>query len=252
MNFDISTLAKKGKIVLHVLIWLCFSAAIFPGNSSFAADVSTFAGGEYDGRGQGFSFLGIDLTQRINETLGLSVKLMPSYLTYEYYSGNNLIKASSPGLSTVAGIKLFWGKAMVGVYGGGEFRDTKLTPDDPGASGRGNTSAGILQGEVYAWITSRINFSAFGSYSGISNYSYEKAGIKYQINNPEFKEPYTFYIGIDQFFGKNADYQGEGYGGLLELLYHPLNISVGLRGGLKHDSTFGNGGYWGLQFYKGF
>ena len=252
MNFDITTLVKKVKIVVSSLALISVILAVFSAPLSFAADISTFAGGEYDGRGQGFSFVGIDITQRINETLGLSVKLMPSYLTYEYYSGNNLIKATSPGLSAVAGIKLFWGKAMVGVYGGGEFRDTQLTPDDPGASGRGNTSAGIIQGEVYAWLTSRINFSAFGSYSGISNYSYEKAGIKYQLTNLDFKEPYTLYIGIDQFFGKNADYQGEGYGGLVELLYHPFNISVGLRGGFKHDSTFGSGGYWGLQFYKGF
>ncbi|PKN68379.1 MAG: hypothetical protein CVU54_15080 [Deltaproteobacteria bacterium HGW-Deltaproteobacteria-12] len=252
MNFHITTLVKKVRIVLSSLALISVSLAVFSAPLSFAADVSTFAGGEYDGRGQGFSFLGIDLTQRINETFAVSAKLMPSYLTYEYYSGNNLIKASSPGLSTVAGIKLFWGKTMVGIYGGGEFRDTKLTPDDPGASGRGNTSAGIIQGEVYAWITSRINFSAFGSYSGISNYSYEKAGIKYQLTNLDYKEPYTLYVGIDQFFGKNADYQGEGYGGLVELLYHPLNIFVGLRGGLKHDSTFGDGGYWGLQLYKGF
>ena len=252
MNFGISEMVKKSRIILYSFIWLALGLTVFPCPVSFAAEVSTFAGGEFDGREQGFSFLGVDVTQSINKTLSVSGKLMPNYLTYKYYSGNNLIKASSPGLFAVAGIKLFWGKAMVGFYGGGEFRDTGLTPDDQSASGRGNTSGGLIQGELYAWITSKTNVSVFTSYSGISNYFYEKAGIKYQITNLDYKKPYILYIGVDQFLGRNADFQGEGYGGSVELFNTPLNISVALRGGLKHDSTFGNGVYWGIQFYKGF
>jgi hypothetical protein len=252
MNFEISTLAKKGRIILCSLIGISLGLAVFPCPLSFAAEVSTFAGGEFDGRGQGFSFLGVDLTQSINKTLSVSGRIMPNYLTYKYYSGDNLIKANSPGLFAVAGIKLFWGKTMLGVYGGGEFRETDLTPDDQNAGGGGNTSGGIIQGELNAWITSRTNVSVFASYSGISNYLYEKGGIKHQITNMDYKKPYTLYIGVEQFIGRNADFQGEGYGGSLELFNIPLNISVALRGGLKHDSTFGNGGYWGLQFYKGF
>ena len=252
MNFEKSTRIKKSRIILCSLIWIFLVLIVLPCPFSLAAEVSTFGGGEFDGREQGFSFLGVDVTQSINKTLAVSGRLMPNYLTYKYYSGNNLIKANSPGLFAVAGIKLFWGKAIFGVYGGGEFRNTELTPDDQTASGRGNTSAGIIQGELNAWITDRTNVSVFTSYSGISNYLYEKAGIKQQITNLDYKKPYTLYIGVDQFLGRNADFQGEGYGGAVELFNIPLNISVALRVGLKHDSTFGNGVYWGLQFYKGF
>lgn len=252
MNFGISETVKKGRIILCSFIWIFLGLTFFPCPLSFAAEVSTFAGGEFDGREQGFSFLGVDVTQSINKTLAVSGRLMPNYLTYKYYSGNNLIKANSPGLFAVAGIKLFWGKAIFGVYGGGEFRNTELTPDDQTASGRGNTSAGLIQGELNAWVTGRTNVSVFTSYSGVGNYLYEKAGIKYQITNLDYKKPYNLYIGAEQFLGRNADFQGEGYGGLVELFNNPLNISVALRGGLKHDSTFGNGIYWGLQFYKGF
>jgi hypothetical protein len=196
--------------------------------------------------------LGIDVTQSINKTVAVAGRVMPNYLTYKYYSGDTQIKAKSPGIFVVAGVKLFWDKTMFGVYGGVESRDTDLSPDDRTSSVRGHTSAGIIQGEFSAWLTSRTNLTAFGSYSDNSNFSYEKAGIKQQVTNLDYKGPYTFFAGVEQSAGRNKDFRGETYGALIELFYIPQKISVALRGGYKHDSTFGDGAYGGLQLYKGF
>jgi hypothetical protein len=44
---------------------------VFSGPLAFAVDSSLFAGGEIDTRGQGFSYLGVDLTQKIYENISV-------------------------------------------------------------------------------------------------------------------------------------------------------------------------------------
>jgi hypothetical protein len=242
---------KKSELIRSSLL-LCLFLTFLYCPSSQAVELSTFAGGEIDNHGQSFSYLGVDVTQSLNKTIAVSGRIVPSFLTYKYYSGDNEIKANSPGVSAVAGIKFFWGETMLGIFGGGEFRDTTLSPDDPAASVRGSTTAGVIQGEFYSWLPSRTNLNLFVSYSGTSNFSYERGGIKQQITNLDFKGPYNINVGLEQFYGRNSDFHGEGIGIVVELFYIPQKFSVALRGGFKHDSTFGAGAYGGLDLYKGF
>lgn len=251
MKFAHALNIKKIVITLQAVFFVYLFSALCP-PLCFAVEVSSFAGGEIDGRGQSFSYLGVDVTERMNKTVAISARLMPNYLTYKYYTGNTQIEASSWGLFAVAGFKLFSDKTMLGLYGGVEFRDTDLSPDDINSSQRGNTTAGLVQGEFDTWLPSRTNINIFASYSGNSDFFYEKGKIKQQITNLDYKGPYTVSVGVEQFIGRNEDFQGEGYGLVVELYNIPHKIAVALRGGFKHDSTFGNGAYWGLDLYKGF
>jgi hypothetical protein len=246
------TFARETRMILRCLAWVCIYLTILSCSLSLAADVSLFAGGEIDGHGQGFSYLGVDVTQRVNETVAIAGRVVPSYLTYKYYTNDVLIKAKSPGLTAVAGVKLFSGQTMFGVYGGVEFRNTDLSPDDRNSSVRGSTTGGVIQGEFDSWLTKRTNVNIFGSYSGTSDFSYERGKIKQQITNFDYQGPYTLFVGAEQFYGRNSDFRGQGYGALVELYSIPLKASIALRGGYKHDSTYGNGGYGGLELYKGF
>ena len=232
-------------LIFLLLTFLCV-------RPSFALEFSTFAGGEIDGRGQGFTYFGADLTQHITKTFAVSGRAVPSYLTYKYYSGDTLIRATSPGLTTVAGIKLTWEKTTLGIFGGAEFRNTTLSPDDQYASVRGATSAAVVQGEFDHWFPTKTNFGLSGSYSGTSDFSYEKAKIKQQVNNFDYKGSTNINVGVDQTYGRNADFHGITVGPLIELYYIPWKCAISLRGGYKHDSTFGGGGYGGLELYKGF
>jgi len=252
MKCEISSIIKKIKLITGGFLCVYIFLIVFSCPASFAAEISTFAGGEIDGRGQGFSCLGLDLTQKINKTIAVSGRVMPNYLTYKYYSGDKEIKAYSPGLFAVAGIKLFWDQTMFGLYGGGEFRNTTLHPDDITSSARGSTSGGLIQGEFDSWLATRTNINVFGSYSSTSDFLYEKGRIKQQITNLDFKETYSFFVGVEQFIGRNKDFQGEGVGLAVELFHIPYKVSIAVRSGFKHDSTFGSGIYWGLDLYKGF
>jgi hypothetical protein len=227
-------------------------AGIFACHTAYAADFSVFGGTEVDGRGQGYSYAAIDATQKINSVFSVSARIMPNYLTYKYYSGDRLIKAKSPGVDFLGGIKASWGRTSFSVYGGVETRNTSLSPDDPYASVSGHTTEGVIQGEFDTWIARGTNFNIFGSYSGTSNFSYEKSRIKQQVSNWDSAKPYMFYVGLEQFYGRNVDFNGMGVGPVVEFVYMPQKLSVALIGGYKHDSTFGDGAYWGLQVYKGF
>jgi hypothetical protein len=240
----------KGR--LCAALWLVAPIMLFTCPSGFAFDVATFGGTEQDGRGQGFSYLAADGTQKITSTVAVAVRIMPNYLTYKYYSGDTLIKATSPGLYAVAGLKFFLGSATLTVLGGVETRDTSLSPPDRNADVRGHTTAGLVQGGLDLRMTKSTLVNLFGSYSGTSNFSYERGVIKQQVSNFDSKKPYTIYIGPEQFIGRNKDFRQEGVGAAVEVAYLPYKVSIGMRGGYKHDSTFGNGGYWGLQVYKGF
>lgn len=252
MRLEIPFTAIHIRIILRSLLCLFIFVTCFCTQSGFAAGFSTFAGGEIDGRGQGFSYIGMELTQSINKTIAISGRIVPSFLTYKYYSGDILIKANSPGISPAAGIKLLWGQSMIGFFGGVEFRNTTLNPDDQSASVRGSSVAGTLQGEFDTWFSSRTSLNASASFSGTSNFSYEKVRIKQQITNLDFKKTYTLNAGVEQFYGRNSDFNQEGVGLILELFQISGRISVAVRGGLKHDSTFGGGAYGGLELYKGF
>jgi len=233
-------------------LWMIFFLSFLCVRPSYALDFSTFAGGEIDGRGQGFSYLGIELAQKITKTFAIAGRVTPNYLVYKYYSGDTLIRATSPGLTTVGGIKFQWEKTNLGIFGGVEFRNTTLSPDDQYASVRGASSAGVIQGEFDHWFPTKTNFGVWGSYSGTSDFSYEKARIKQQITNLDYQKPVTLMIGVDQTYGRNADFHGITVGPMIEMYHIPWKVSIALRGGYKHDSTFGGGGYGGIELYKGF
>ena len=255
MEFASSSSGYKetgNRIVVVVLTTFIFYLITFFSINGFAAEISTFAGGDIDGHGQGFSYLGLDVTQRINKTFGISGRIQPNYLTYKYKSGDQEIKANAPGLFLVGGIKYFWNKSMIAIFGGGEFRDTDLSPDDLSSSVRGNTASFLLQGELDTWVTSRINLYAMASYSFKNEFVYEKAKLKKQISNLDFKKSQILYFGVEQFFGRNSDFQGEGVGLVLEMFHRIHLFSVAIKSGYKHDTNFGNGIYWGLELYKGF
>ena len=252
MKVPLHSISKNGKTVVSSFVLAYAFSTFFFCPPALAVDASLFAGGEIDTRAQGFSYLGVDLTQKIYKNVSISGRLIPNFLTYKFRSGDEMIRATSPGLYGVAGIKLSWSQTTIGLFGGTEYRDTNLTPDVKHAELRGDTLGGLVQGEFDTWLPSRTNFNAFASFSGEDSFFYERGKIKQQITNLNFKKSNTINVGVEQFYGRNPDFRQVGVGPILEIYNIPKKIAFALRIGYKHDSTFGNGAYGGLEFYKGF
>jgi hypothetical protein len=213
------------------------------------AETSIFAGGEVDNHAQGFTYLGLELSKKLNDNFSLAGRLMPNYLTYQFRSGSDLVRAQSPGLYGLIGTKLAWGQTSVDLFGGVEYRHTNLKPD-VSSSTKGDQVSGIVQGAFDTWIPSRTNFNLFVSFSGISAFIYERGRIKQQVTNFDYKGSNTINLGVEQITGRNADFTEFGGGLIFEVFNIPNSMAFSVRGGYKHDTTFGHGGYGGLELYK--
>lgn len=237
----------KNKRIILGFILACSSLIMFSCPLAIAAESSLFSGGDIDTRGQGFAYLGLDVTQKVYENLSISGRVIPNYLTYKFRSGDDTVRANSSGIYTVAGIKLSFSQTTLGLFGGVEYRNTNLSPDVRSADVRGNTFSGLVQGEFDSWLSGRTNLNIFSSFSGTDSFFYERGRIKRQITNLDFKKENTINIGMEQFYGRNPDFHMVGGGPILEVYHIPKRISFALRSGYKHDSTFGSGLYGGLE-----
>jgi hypothetical protein len=215
-------------------------------------EAAVFAGGEIDDRAQGFSYLGLEVSEKVYENMSLAGRLMPNFLTYKYRSGGRVIRAISPGLYTLAGVKFAFDQTAASLFGGIEYRHTRLDPDQRGDDLRGDNVSGLVQGDFDHWFPTRTNVNLFVSYAGTSSFVYERARIRQQLTNFDFKSPNTFNVGVEQIVGRNAEFTQVGGGIVLEMFNIPNWLGLGLRGGYKHDTNFGHGGYGALEFYKRF
>jgi hypothetical protein len=240
------------QIGLRSLIMAFIISIVFFCSKGFATNGSLFAGGEIDTRGQGFTYLGLDVIQPIYKNVSVSGRIIPNYLTYRFRSGDKLVRAISPGLYAVGGIKLSWDQTTLGLFGGTEWRNTSLHPDVKNADVRGDTLAALVQGEFDTYLLSRTNFNLFASFSGTDSFFYERGRIKQQITNLNFKKANTVNLGVEQFYGRNPDFRQAGGGLILEVYNIPNKISFAFRGGYKHDTTFGSGAYGGLELSVSF
>lgn len=235
--------------VFFILIFILFSSHLHP---AFSLEVSSFGGGEIDTHGQGFMFLGLDMGKRLKEDLSLRARLVPNYLTYKFKSNNRTIKADSPGIYCLAGLKGETKNTSIGIFGGIEYRNTDLNPDVLNARVRGKTLAPLIQGELYHQIFRFNEISFYGSYSGGDNFLYEKGKIKRQITNLDYRGPNNIHLGIEQFYGRNPDFRMFGLGPVFEIYNIPKKLSFTIHIGYKHDRTFGNGINGGVEFFKAF
>jgi hypothetical protein len=238
--------------LLKTSLLLCLACSlVFVCENAWTFELSVFGGGEIDQHAQGFTFAGMDLGKSVTPNVVLAARIIPNYLTYKFKSGDILVRASSPGLYALLGGKVRWGETSLGLFGGTEFRHTDLSPDVQ-RKVRGDTTSGMLQGEFDSWLPSRTNLNAFINYSGTDNFLYQRARLKQQITNYGFQKPNTFNLGIEEIYGRNPDFREIGFGLLGELYNIPHFMAVSVHGGYKHDSTFGNGEYIGIEIYKAF
>jgi hypothetical protein len=217
-----------------------------------AFEPSVFGGAEFDNHGQGFAFLGGDVAQKIHPNFSLAGRLMPNFLTYKFRSEGDEVTATSPGLYALLGVKGRWGQTSAGLLAGGEVRDTELDPDVRSAEVRGTTAAPLVQVEFDTWLPSRTNFNYFGSFTGTDSFIYQKGGVKQQLTNLDYAGPNTVNGGVEVVWGSNPDFEMYQLGLVVEMFSIPHTLSLQARGGYKHDTTFGNGFYGGLTFFKGF
>lgn len=217
-----------------------------------AVEPSLFGGAEFDNHGQGFAFLGGDVSQRVHPNVSLAGRLMPNFLTYKFRSEGEKVTAVSPGAYALIGLKGRWSAINAGLLAGVEVRDTELDPDVRSAEVRGMTAAPLVQAELEGRLPSRTSLGYFGSFSGTDSFVYQKGTIKQQLTNPDYSRPNTLNGGVEVVWGSNPDFEMYQVGLVAEVFNIPRTLALQVRAGYRHDTTFGDGVYGGLSFFKGF
>jgi hypothetical protein len=246
------TAVFRGLPMLRVGLTVALMALALAPLSGHAADVAIFGGGEVQGHGQSYSFLGADVTQPFTESLAFGVRLIPHYLTYKYRSGGDLIEAEALGVDLAVGLKLTLGTTYASLLAGIRARDTDLTPDVRDDDARGETIGPLVMGEFGTTLPSRTSISYFGSFGGADDFLYQKLTVKQQVTNLDYSGRNTIHVGGELFGGRNDDFSMIGAGPVVELYHIPYALAIAIKGGYRYDTTFGDGFYAGLFFYKGF
>ncbi len=133
---------------LPFFLWVLVITGLLAAPSAFAAEFAAFGGTEIDEHGQGFTYAAFSVTQPVNKVFAVTGRVMPSYLTYKYYSGDRLIKAESPGVAVLGGVRTLLNKGSRCRGSGAAKCAIQTSSRGPECDVRGSTDADVIPGEL--------------------------------------------------------------------------------------------------------
>jgi hypothetical protein len=208
-------------------------------SSAARADALILSGAEH-GVSSSYAFIGTIIPLPGNALgSGWGVRLWGDYLAYDYASGPNTIEASGWG-GEVSGVYQFsgaWGWSNLSL--GARYRDTALSPDDPGNRARGAHVHLTVQAD------GGYNIDAFWRLRGIANYTSSIDGYYLQ---PAIDRSVSgrVRLGIDATFQGDKSYKQFSAGANLTLTIDSIH-SFGLRAGTSSNGS-DTGVYGGVSF----
>jgi len=212
-----------------------------------AAELELYTGASVDTRAEGYGYFGLGLGQPINDHWTFMEKAVGYFLHYEYDSGSNTIRAKAPGTKFQIGPKYFTEGRYFILTAGVDYRNTTLSPNDPMSDTKGAKTGGTIEAIYSQDLPARLTTDLIINYSSIGNFTWGRGRLKYLT----FEVPGSqkIFIGIEGIGQGSSDYTAQQVGPMIELQRVKDQFSVVLSAGYKHDSTFPNTGYFGLEFY---
>ncbi len=221
---------------------------LLPCTSANAGDL--FTGFRMDDEEEYFAYLGLreDLPWR-PFGLGTFAQLFGSGQNYEYESGGRDIDADVQSLIPSLGITTPIGDGgwSVSTLAGPELR-WKKEDGFQNDSGRDFDVGVFVQVESMYWKESH-SLHAMGSYASLDDFFFGRIRGKLRIHSPE-TSCCEIFIGLDVAGMGNDDFSAVESGPLIEVPIGRFFLLA--RGGYKHDSDSGSGGYGGLEIYMPF
>jgi hypothetical protein len=240
--------ALKGYFFKNIisLIILLYSLNV---QSALAQD-SLFLSGTEGGNGNEslnyYAFAAV-ITPFPNNNLGdgFVQKYWVDFLKYDYVTNNKTINATAIGLEGAMGYQTSGTKGWASVYAGARFSDTRLSPDNPESSVRGNQLRAKIQIEGERNFTADIKFNAITSYIVKSNSYFFRVRGLYRFYDENYTGPEFIVQG-------DPDYRMWQYGWVITNFRPWTKWTIGLKAGVKHIEKAQTGGYMGLEFTKVF
>jgi len=214
-----------------------------------------FLGGfEGDTHDTGFAFGAVGYLHPVTPRLDLAVRAAGSYLYYSFPENGGETRVTSPGITLLAGPRFSGRGISLTLMAGAEARTIERETETP--AGRGRTSEDevgpVANGTLWAQLSPRWDFLGLINYDSANTYTWGRASLKYQLTDGS--RPLGLALGPEATLQGNPDIFSVQGGGVGELSYRPLRLSLALRLGYKR-STFEvgparEGLYGGIALYK--
>jgi hypothetical protein len=232
---------------LHLVICFALISPFFSLPPAAATEVEIYTGGTVDTRGQGYEYFGLGVGQPLNDHWTFMGKLVGNYLHYEYDSGSPNIKAKAPGARFQIGPKYYSEGRYFILTGGLDYRNTSLSPNDPGSTTKGARTGATVEAIYSQDLVEKLTMDLIVSYSSIGNFTWGRGRFKHLASaKPGVQK---IFVGIEGIGQGNRDYKAQQVGPMVELQRVKEQFSIVLSSGYKHSSAVSHSGYFGIELY---
>lgn len=169
------------------------------------------------------------------------------WLRYEYTGGplNQTIEAKAPGGEIALGYQKANPSGYYGFYAGGLYRDTSLSPDDPGSKARGSHLRLRVQAEgehrfADAWVVNGIASYVFGQEA-----YWLRARLLRKVTG-------NLLAGVEGVQHGDPDYEGHQVGLVLTGFEPVPRLNLGFKLGIKKIEGRDSNLYVGIELARPF
>jgi hypothetical protein len=225
---------------LAVLALVCASATAW-GESLFITGGEASKDGDYAFAAAIVPFPGSTLGN------GFVQRYWAEWLRYEYVGGplNQSIEAKAPGGEIALGYQKANPSGYFGFYAGGLYRDTSLSPDDPGSKARGGHLRLRVQAEgehrfVDTWVVNGIASYVFGQEA-----YWLRARVLRKVTG-------NILAGVEGVQHGDPDYEGHQVGLVVTGFEPAPRLNLGFKIGIKKIEGRTSNAYIGLELARPF
>jgi hypothetical protein len=167
------------------------------------------------------------------------------WLRYEYVGGpaNQSIEAKAPGAEFALGYQKAGPTGYVGLYAGGLWRDTELSPDDPSSKARGSHLRLRLQIEGESRFQDAWVMNGIASYVVAQEAYWLRARLLRRVSGP-------IHVGIEGVTQGDPDYEGQQVGLVVTGFEPAPRLNLGFKAGVKKIEGRSSNAYVGIELAR--
>ena len=226
----------------HILVMVLLG---FTGQSA-AADRQALVGAEYGEGNANYYYAGL-LVPFPGSDLGNGFvqRYWLDWLQYEYDNGVRTIRAKAPGASVALGYGKTVAEGSWSIYMGPVWRDTDLSPDDPGSDIQGSQWGANFSLQVDRRLGDDWRASGIASFTTGTDSYWTRGRLTRKLLSGRA-------VGVEAVFHGNADYATWLAGVLMLDIRLSPGASLGLKGGARKNEGEDIGAYVGIELAKSF
>ncbi len=211
----------------------------------------SFGGAEVTSEGEAVEYFSVGMMRTLSEPKWIILgRVLGLHVDYKFEVEDEVLEGELSSVTPYIGIRrLFDGyDGSISLLSGPDIEWVEQEHTD--APARKERKNGIsVQGELDKWWPSERNLSLILNYKSVDDFFWGRLRVKDGILK---LGDGSLFVGVEGVGMGNADFGALQIGALTELTNVVSNLSVALKAGYKHSSSFTESAYTGIEFYFSF